>query len=268
MNTCCMRKGFTLVELAIVLVIVGLLAGGILVGQSLVKSAEIRSFITQINKYSTATITFRDQYQSLPGDLGNAAQIWGAADGSTGSTAACATALGTGTQTCNGDSSGKLNNVTSSKEKMRFWQHLSLAGLIDGKFSGVDGPLGSDDVIAGVNVPVAEYGGPIAVISAWSTGTITSSTWWFPGEYGTATLLLGGDTNGGNWNGDSPILFPEDAWNIDTKMDDGKPGTGKVSTMLASRRSNCATSDDTATAVYAVAYQSGRTCVLLIPSGI
>ena len=65
-------KGFSLVELSIVLVILGLLIGGILTGQSLIRAAELRSVTTQYQGYVTAVNTFRDKYFALPGDMPNA----------------------------------------------------------------------------------------------------------------------------------------------------------------------------------------------------
>lgn len=64
-----LRSGFTLVELSIVLVIIGLVAGGVLVGRDLIAAATIRSTISQIEKYKTAVNTFRGKYGYLPGDI-------------------------------------------------------------------------------------------------------------------------------------------------------------------------------------------------------
>ena len=63
-----MKKGFTLVELAIVLVIIGLLIGGILVAQSMVSTTRIHSQVTQLQQLDTAIQNFQTKYNSLPGD--------------------------------------------------------------------------------------------------------------------------------------------------------------------------------------------------------
>src|ERR1700735_3583176 len=63
------ERGFTLIELSIVLVIIGLIVGGILVGQDLIKAAETRAQISQIEKYNSAVNTFRGKFGGLPGDL-------------------------------------------------------------------------------------------------------------------------------------------------------------------------------------------------------
>ncbi len=63
------QAGFTLIELSIVLVIIGLIVGGVLVGQDLIKAAEIRATISQYEKYNAAMNTFRTKYNGMPGDL-------------------------------------------------------------------------------------------------------------------------------------------------------------------------------------------------------
>ena len=70
------QQGFSLVELSIVLVILGLLVGGILSGQSLIRASELRSVTTEYQTYVTSLGTFRDRYFALPGDLSNAASFW------------------------------------------------------------------------------------------------------------------------------------------------------------------------------------------------
>src|ERR1700733_3923945 len=63
------KRGFTLIELSVVLVIIGLIVGGILVGRNLVDASEVRAQITQIEKLNQAVNTFRDKFNGIPGDL-------------------------------------------------------------------------------------------------------------------------------------------------------------------------------------------------------
>ena len=119
------NKGFTLIELSIVLVIIGLLVAGVIGGQSIVRSAQLRSVATEVQGIKTSLNTFKDYYDALPGDMDNAIDYWGAAH-ATPST--CKFTVGTGTQTCNGDGLGHVNRQTDASndtyEMFRFWQHL------------------------------------------------------------------------------------------------------------------------------------------------
>ena len=69
------QSGFTLIELSIVLVIVGLIVGGVLVGRDLIKAAELRKQVSQLNEYTTAANTFMIKYGSLPGDVPYATRV-------------------------------------------------------------------------------------------------------------------------------------------------------------------------------------------------
>lgn len=214
-----LKKGFSLVELSIVLVILGLLTGGILTGQNLIRAAELRSVVTEFQSYQTAVNTFRDKYFAIPGDMRNAEAFWGT---SHATDATCITTGAVGTATCNGDGNGILDTSTRSREFLRFWQHLANAGMIEGTYTGVAGSGGSTHHVIGENIPRAKIGN-----AGWGalyrSGTAGGD--FYDGDYGNTLQFGSQDTSGTNYRG---ILMPEEAWNIDTKLDDGKPGTGKV----------------------------------------
>ncbi len=240
-----MTNGFSLVELSIVLVILGLLTGGILTGQNLIRNAELRSVVTEFQAYQTAVNTFRDKYFSYPGDMSNAEDFWGSM-----STGTCPNATaGVGTETCNGNGNGILEMAWANgqvSEEFAAWQHLANAGLIGGSYTGVSGPSSQIHSIIGENIPQGKTGN-----TGWSfiyVGTITDPLEpdWFLGEYG--QLLQIGAQNGFHRTGGSAFT-PEEVWNIDMKIDDGKPGYGKIKTLKFSSRP-CATTDDHTTAEY------------------
>ncbi|MFZ4541988.1 MAG: type II secretion system protein, partial [Rickettsiales bacterium] len=208
--------GFSLVELSIVLVILGLLVGGILSGQSLIRAAELRAVGTEYARYLTATHTFRDKYFALPGDMNNAINFWGAAHATP---ATCTTTLGTGTQTCNGDGDGRV--LDCGYEAFRYWQQLANAGLIEGQYTGVQDATACNHTL-GVNAPRSKISN-----AGWSFGYID----FLAGDAGTYgmnygnTLWFGADTPNRT---QYAVIKPEEAWNLDTKMDDGKPARGKI----------------------------------------
>ena len=107
-----MKKGFSLVELSIVLVILGLLTGGILTGQTLIRAAELRSVNADVQRFQAATRTFQSKYFAFAGDMRNATDFWGAADGNDGLGDDCyaidSTILADAAQTCNGDGNGEI----------------------------------------------------------------------------------------------------------------------------------------------------------------
>jgi prepilin-type N-terminal cleavage/methylation domain-containing protein len=237
------ERGFSLVELSIVLVILGLLTGGILGGQELIRAAELRSVGEDMKTYATAVYTFRDKYMATPGDMDNATRFWDAAH-TTPST--CRTTIGTGTQTCDGDGDGEIDvNSTGSSERLRAWQHLANAGLINGNFTGVQDMSGGDGggAIAGLNVPASKIS-PLMYSMTSGTGW-TDAAQYFPNTISRQHIQI--ESRGPR------ALSPEELWNIDTKFDDGKPGTGSLYTYINSSTwspGGCATTDDADTAEY------------------
>src|SRR5437879_2899141 len=109
MHTRKSEQGFTLIELSIVLVIIGLIVGGVLVGQDLIKAAEIRATVAQIEKYNTAVNTFRNKYTGIPGDLLYATASSFGIDDIGGTGAPCATA---GAANC-GDGNGLIDGASA-----------------------------------------------------------------------------------------------------------------------------------------------------------
>jgi len=219
-----MRYGFSLVELSIVLVILGLLTGGILSGQNLIRAAELRSVVAEFRNYQTAVMTFQDQHLNLPGDIPNAIDYWGAPGGNI---ANCPATAGTGTETCNGNGDGSVIRTTSSAsqyvEEYLFWQHLGNAGLIPSKFSGLAGPINVTDSVIRENTPPSKLSDAGWETAFWNVDA-TNTDAFSPMNYN-HYFRIGADE--GDQLGKA-VMSPKEAWNIDAKIDDGKPGYGNV----------------------------------------
>jgi prepilin-type N-terminal cleavage/methylation domain-containing protein len=223
-------NGFTLIELSIVLVIVGLLAAGILVGRELIEAARIRAQIAQIEKINTAVNAFRLKYGDIPGDL-QASEA--EASGFTARSG----------EASHGDGSGTLQScstqgvITSDQyfgcETALFWSDLSKANMIPGNFAAA-----TDDYVLMMNMvqnnidqymPKSALGGYLAVFSYALLEDVMS----LPSaarckQIFCYSLIKSMTTlNDGRLTAQLGIT-PAQAYAMDTKMDDGKPVTGTV----------------------------------------
>lgn len=213
-------EGFTLIELSIVLVVIGLIVGGVLVGRDLIAAAAIRAQVSQIEKYQQAVNTFRGKYGYLPGDILNpVAGSFGFAT--------------RGQYAGEGDGNGILEGIEAdadasnygnlpSGENSMFWVDLSAAHLIEDSFSAA-----APTVLIPPGDPVGNYA-PAAKIGS-------PSYIWTYSVFGNNYFEIVGATTASA----SSIFFPainltvKQAYNIDKKVDDAMPMSGKVSAWSA-----------------------------------
>lgn len=236
---------FTLIELSIVLVIIGLIIGAVLVGQELIKAAEKRAIMSQKRSFEVAMMTFKNKYGDWPGDIPKAEMFFGSAggDGAVNSqyNALCSVPASTNrgeTGTCNGDGNRRIakpDDIGANNERFFLWQHLALAGLIDGDYEGR-----GQGISYGHRV---NYNSPQAPIKKglWAIHQVLDtskrvSTTLYDGVAshlaGKHVLLLAGSYQpvGTYWSGPVGFISPNEAELIDTKFDDGMPLTGRLTT--------------------------------------
>ncbi len=230
--------GFTLIELSIVLAIVGLVAGGVLIGKDLIAAAALRSQITQLEQYRVSLNTFRIKYGNhLPGDIAEpAASMFGFQPrGNTRGT---------------GDGNGILERGVTcghykqgSGETGVFWADLSDAKLISGDFSTMTTAEEPDNFIThsgdelNAYYPRAKIGGGnfIYVWSGGSNKTVnpcngpSDNTNYF-GISSIMTMVNGLIYPG---SGGSAGLTVHQAYSLDQKLDDGLPNAGAITTMTS-----------------------------------
>lgn len=230
------QSGFTLIELSIVIVIIGMLVGGVLMGQNLIRNADLQTVVTDAAKYKSAAKQFSDKYLALPGDFAEATGVWGKDN------AACTADTGTAAVpgTCNGNGNGMMDasaGASATGEIFQFWKQLQLEGSAKGSFSGLSGSGGATHAIAGQNVPAGKVSN-----SGWSNASsfnYVGDVAAYALDYGNQ-LIFGAQVAGALTL--NPILTPEEAWSIDTKIDDGKPASGSI---IARYWNNaCAVADD------------------------
>lgn len=246
------KSAFSLIELSIVLIIIGLLIAGVTGGASLIKSSELRSVATEARAWATCVNGFYNQFNYLPGDY--------------------ATDVGTGLA---GDGDGTIEQYNGTRsEAASAWQQMRAAGIVDSSI------IGSTTLIAYTAAPTFSGSSNNAPVSK-----IKSSGWVF--DYclytvansnctqaavsqnqvilsGTISSMTGASTNavsftlGGASNLATGALTPTDALSVDAKIDDGVGYTGKVRGVNTQSTSNCMS---VSTGVYVTATTT-KTCAL------
>ena len=184
------QSGFTLVEIAIVLVIIGLLLGGILKGQELINSARVRNLADTTSGIQAAYYGFIDRFRRVPGD-------W---DGPSASQA-----IGQTMNAPGGNNNGRLDHASGTEydEPIALWEQLSKAGFIQGSFVG--GASGSEPDTTNNLAPQNAFN---QIISIGRT----------PDYLGTNPVRLNVVVGRG-----VPVNIMRE---LDVKMDDGVPETG------------------------------------------
>jgi competence protein ComGC len=233
-------KAFSLVELSIVVIILGLLVASVTVGKDLISAAKMRGLVSQLKSFDTQISTFKLKYDDLPGDINNANK------------------RGLGDH--NGDGDGLIEDGTNDTtpdtigyEISYFWEHLNRAGFADGAYDGDEG-----NGIVGETLPQAKHGGGIVVYAE------NSQNYYHVGIHdsgeGTPAVINFANT-----------LIPEEAFSVDNKIDDGLPLKGKLLARSASCTDNpssytCASTPIT-TASGGASQTEGEACVLQAGAG-
>jgi len=186
------ESGFTLVEIAIVLVIIGLLLGGILKGQEMITQAKIKNVVNDFNGITVAVTSYQDRYRFLPGDDKGASVRWTVQNPNSGD--------GNGVILGNYNASAS-NPPAATEESNLFWWHLRIAGFVPGATTGA----------ASVTQPPNAAGGIIGVENA-AVGT---------SGLGFTSLIVC-----------SSNLPDKVAIAIDAQIDDSNSATGQIRAQL------------------------------------
>jgi len=198
------QSGFTLIEIAIVLVIIGLLLGGVLKGQELINSARVKNLATDFKNIPVFIYGYQDKFKSLPGDDLTATTHLG-----TICVAPCVNGNGNGVM--GGSSAADVwSDATAANETQQFWIHTRLAGLAPGPTTGQSDyrPTNSAGGMIGIQSNIASGNGAFTTITKNAAGGASLMT----GSY----IIC------------STGILGKFAAQLDTTMDDGNPDTGSM----------------------------------------
>lgn len=255
-------QGFTLVELSIVIIIIGLLIAGVAAGTSLIQQAELNSAVTDFQNYQNAYNNFLGRYNKVPGDFDTADTIW----------PQCTAANSTN---CNGNGNGVIDLGLVINEGVLAWKHLSLANMIS---SGIQDPgVTADSGILklGLSIPASKINsaGYMMFIGSDLVAGGTATGLWNDGK--TNAVYIAKPSTSLSLFLNNGALKAEDAFNIDKKLDDGVANngvfsganTGFVRTFegIGATANDCLTSSNSAaSANYSVTTGTSAACVVAL----
>jgi len=197
------NKGFTLVEIAIALLIIALISTVLITSRDMSRTAGLNSVIDDVEKYTAAIRLFEAKYLSLPGDMTDATSYWATS--------------------ANGNGDGQIFDWNT--ESLRAWQQLALSGIIEGNYTGA---LDGAKITIGKNVPASKIdgGGYLFFYSNVSSVNVRTDN----------HLRFGAENGGSLWGA---VINSVDAHYIDEKRDDGLAETGSVRTMNGTGVTGC-----------------------------
>jgi prepilin-type N-terminal cleavage/methylation domain-containing protein len=193
------RPGFTLTELSLSIVIIGLLTSLIFGGLKLVAYAKVRAMISAKDAQQSAVYGFLSKYGEYPGDFTEASVYWNNAG------------------VVSGDGDGKIafQNGAGVYEGYNAWQHLALASMLERDYVGAAAAAPSP-AIPDTHVPSSVFGGGFFL------------DYGFGGHENNNTIVLGGPQPAGASLSVGGLLLPENARDADLKFDDGNPSSGSI----------------------------------------
>ena len=185
-------QGFTLIEIAIVLVIIGLLLGGVLKGQELITGARVRNLISQQEGIKAAFFGFQDRYRALPGD-------YAAATTNINCIGGCPA----------GDGNGRIENPNGdgAHEEIFAWTHLTAAGFLNGSYAATSSTAAPADD----NTPKNPYSQYVQIV--------------YDAVYGDPAGTPPSSKHNLKTGSQVPVEIIAE---VDRKIDDGKPFTGAL----------------------------------------
>lgn len=190
------QKGFSLVELAITLVVIGMIVAAITAGGHLMQAARINKIISELAGYKEAVEDFQLKFHSFPGDMPNATNFWD--------------------DTVNGNGNEQIAGDLT--ERLRAWQHLSKAKIITGNYSGEE--AGTPDFQIGINVPGSVIKEAYYLLGYTQVYDATA------GRVGNGLQLV---TTEDSADPSGSVLTSADARIIDKKLDeDADPAAGNI----------------------------------------